>query len=628
MYKAKAFVCSMLLVLSLSSQNVGHDSILLPTAEIVSHYKTSKGTQILQLDSQLLNENQHQSLANLLQQHSALNIKQYGTTQLSSISIRGASAQQTQVFWSGFNINNTMLGQTDLATIPIASINNAQLILGSQSTAFGSGAIGGVISLNDNTLISRKQNEIDVNLSTAAYNSYHASTKIKGWYKNIITQSAFYYHQSKNDFLYRNRLRPEEGVQKLSHNENYYFGITENLQWQVNSKNFLAINFWWHQQSRNIAPTLVENKSNAKQADTYLKSSIAFTHFFNHSKLAASSAFMQDQLNYENGFQSFSKILSFMNYVNYENNITNSLTWSAKAQVNLMRAVFNNYNTLQTDLIQYQWSTTLEKNIRKKLFLSAAARYEIQNNKSTPLIFQLGTDIHFNQNVIFKWNGGNTYRWPTLNDLFWREGGNINLKPEHGWQTEAGVHFNYKINAFTIDASATGFYRHITDWIIWLPGINFWSPQNIAKVESKGLENKLKLQYTIKQWRINAKYQYDHTLSINKKPRFENDATYNKQLIYTPIQQVYAELGLAYKKTELSFGNKFNGFRYTTADNENYLDGFWVSNFSIQQAICMKKTRATLQLNLNNLGNKNFEYIAYYPMMGFNYNLALTIKIK
>jgi vitamin B12 transporter len=628
MYKAKAFVCSMLLVFTLNSQNVGRDSVLLPTTEIISHYKTSKGTEIINLDSQLLNQNQHQSLANLLQQHSAINIKQYGPNQLSSISIRGASAQQTQVFWSGFNINNAMLGQTDLATIPITSINTAKLILGSQSAAFGSGAIGGVISLNDNALLHQTPNEIDFNLAIATYNNYTVSTKIKWQYKNIISQIAIYYHQSKNDFLYTNRLKPEDGIQKMPHNENQYKGITENLQWQINSKNYLALNVWWHQQTRNISPTLIENKSNAKQADAYLKSNIALTHFFNHSKITASSAFMQDQLNYENGFQSFSKVFSFMNYINYESTISNSLKWSAKAQVNLTRAIFNNYSASQTDLAHYQWSSALEKSIHKKIFLSAAARFEIQNDKTTPLIFQLGSDILLNQTITFKWNGGNMFRWPTLNDLFWREGGNINLKPEQGWQTEAGFHFNYKINALAIHANTTCFYRYISDWIIWLPGTQFWSPQNIAKVESKGLENKLKLQYTYKQWRLHATYHYDYTLAVNKKSRFENDATYNKQLIYTPIQQALAEFGLAYKKTELSFGSKYNGFRYSSADNNNYLDGFWMSHLIIQQAIQVKKTSGTLQLNLNNLENKNFEYIAYYPMMGFNYNLALTIKIK
>jgi vitamin B12 transporter len=628
MYKAFAFVCFIFCYCILLAQKLGSDTIVLKPAEIVSCNIHAKGIQIIPLDSALLSKNEGQSIAQLLQTHSSLFIKQYGSNQLSTISIRGGSAQQTQIFWSGFNTNNAMLGQLDLSALPISSINHAQLILGAQSTAYGSGAIGGVLSINENKIFKSIPNEIIFNTSIGSYENYAVSLKLKFSQKNFSSQGSFYINDSKNDFEFTNRLKPENGIQKMQHNEGKYFGLTENIQVKLNAKNFLNYNLWWHQQERNIASTLLENKSIAKQYDAFLKNNIAFTHFFDKSKLMLSSALMSDQLNYENGFVSNSRVVSWMNIINLETKIFNGFVWHTKAQYNNITAHFNAYDKQITVLNQYQFTSSLEKLFFKKINTSIAVRYELQNNSSTPFIIQFGSEYVFNKNFTFKINGGNTFRWPTLNDLYWKEGGNLNLKPEYGWQAESGVTHRYAHRNFYSEISSTFFYRNINDWIIWVPGSSFWSPENIAKVESKGFENKIFIQYKKNNFIGYIKFNYDHTLSINKKKRFENDATYNKQLVYTPIQQVLAELGLTYKRSSISFNRKFNGYRYTIADNTNYLEGFWISNVALSQGFKIKKTDASLNFTINNLENKNFEYIAYYPTMGINYKLSITIKIK
>jgi vitamin B12 transporter len=628
MYKALAFVCLIFCYCLLSAQKLGSDTIVLKPAEIVSSNTNAKGIQIIPIDSALLSKNEGQSIAQLLQTHSSLFIKQYGSHQLSTISIRGGSAQQTQIFWSGFNTNNAMLGQLDLSTVPISSINHAQLILGAQSTAYGSGAIGGVLSMNENKIFKSSPNEIILNTSFGSYQNYAASLKLKFSSKIFSSQTSFYFNDSKNDFEFTNRLKPEQGLQKMQHNAIKYFGLTENIQIKLNAKNFLNYNLWWHQQERNIAPTLLENKSTAKQYDAFLKNNIAFTHFFDKSKFMLSSALMSDQLNYENGFVSNSRVVSWMSFANIETKIFDDFVWHTKMQYNNITAHFNAYDKQKTILNQYQFTSGLEKLFFKKINTSIAIRYELQNKSSTPFIIQLGGEYAFHKNFTFKINGGNTFRWPTLNDLYWREGGNLNLKPEYGWQAESGVTHQYAKGNFSYEISGTFFYRNINDWIVWVPGSNFWSPENIAKVESKGFENKMLIQHKKNDFTSYIKFNYDHTLSTSKKKRFENDATYNKQLVYTPIQQVLAEIGLNYKSSGISFHRKFNGFRYTIADNTNYLEGFWVSNIALSQGFKIKKTEASLHFTIHNLENKNFEYIAFYPTMGINYKLSITIKLK
>ncbi len=628
MYKALAFVCFIFCSNALLSQKMGSDSIVLNPAEIITCNTSSKGIQVIQIDSTLLSKSEGLSIAQLLQANSSIFIKQYGSNQLSTISIRGGSAQQTQIFWGGFNINNAMLGQLDLSTVPVSSMNNAQLILGSQSTAYGSGAIGGVLSINENKIFKATPDEMTLNVALGSYQNYATSLKAKFSRKKISSQTSFYFNDSKNDFEFTNRLKPEIGLQKMQHNEVKYYGITENIQIKLNAKNFLNYNLWYHYQTRNIAPTLLETKSIATQNDIFIKNNISFTHFFKGSKFSLNSAIMSDVLNYENGFTSNSRVVSWMSLANFETKIFNGFIWNTKMQYNTIIAHFNYYEKQKTNLNQYQITSSLEKLFFKRINASAAIRYEWQNKNTTPLIIQFGSDYALNKNFTFKVNAGNVFRWPTLNDLYWREGGNIQLKPEHGWQAESGLAHKYIGKDLYSEISTTFFYKNIIDWIMWVPGPNFWSPENIAKVESKGFENKIYIQYKHNDFISYVKFNYDHTLSTNKKKRFENDATYNKQLIYTPIQQVLAELGISYKKSSLSISRKYNGFRYTIADNSDYLEGFWTSNIALSQSFKIQKTEAILNFNVNNLENKNFEYIAFSPSMGINCKFSLTIKIK
>jgi vitamin B12 transporter len=628
MFKAFALTCCLFCNYFMFSQKEQQDSVLLPSAEIVAHNKLSRGTQIMQLDSSALSKNKNTSLNDLLQNQTALFIKQYGSSQLSTISIRGASASQTQIFWCGFNINNAMLGQLDLSTIPVNTIQNAQLILGATSTAYGSGAIGGVISINENKIKAPQKNELNLNLSLGAFGQKNVSVQVIHQWKNISTQFSNYYHNSKNDFTYTNRIKPELGLKRMINNQQKHFGFSGQAQLKINEKNFIHYNLLWHEQNRNIPPTLLQDTSIAQQRDGYLKNNIAFTHFFTHSKISLNAALMRDILNYKNGFKSNSTVISWMNSALYEATLLRSIVWQSKVQFNRVQANFENYDQTKTQLLQYQLSSHLDKTWKNKIHTSASVRYEIQNNRSTPLIFQLGGDMEMYRNFNLKYNIGNVFRWPTLNDLYWREGGNRNLKPERGWQSEIGLSYQYKNAHFISGVSSVAFYRNIQDWIIWLPNANFWSPENIAKVESKGLENKVSLQYKYHDFTFALKCHYDHILSINKKKRFENDATYNQQLIYVPIQQAFTELNVNYKNTSFAINRKYNGFRYTSADNSDYINGFWISNISLQQHLKIKTNLFHIGIHINNLENKNFEYILFYPSMGINYQISLTIKIK
>lgn len=70
-----------------------------------------------------------------------------GEGQLSTVSIRGSTAEQVVVFVDGVRINSSVTGTVDFSTIPISSIERIEVIRGAASARFGTGAMGGVINI-------------------------------------------------------------------------------------------------------------------------------------------------------------------------------------------------------------------------------------------------------------------------------------------------------------------------------------------------------------------------------------------------------------------------------------------------------------------------------------------------
>ena len=121
--------------------------IVIETKKI--QFEDSKKT--ISIDSLTLSRYNTSSLSELLSHQSAIHIKSYGNGNIATTSMRGGNANHTAILWNGLNIQNAMLGQTDLSIIPSAFFDQISLEYGGASAMWGSGAIGGSIHLKNNS---------------------------------------------------------------------------------------------------------------------------------------------------------------------------------------------------------------------------------------------------------------------------------------------------------------------------------------------------------------------------------------------------------------------------------------------------------------------------------------------
>lgn len=218
---------------------------------------------------------------------------------------------------------------------------------------------------------------------------------------------------------------------------------------------------------------------------------------------------------------------------------------------------------------------------------------------------------------------------PTLNELYWQPGGNLNLKPEVGFTNEGELNCIKKFNTILISFSGAAFSRNINNWILWTPGANGNpEPINIQKVWSRGTETTLKINYQKNKFKAFTTIATSYVLSTIQSNNQENNSTQNKQLIYTPRYSVNSNISVGYSKTILTYYHQYIGYRFTTSDNTSWLSPYHYSSLRLNTTINLNQSTIVLFAACNNLINKNYNIIANRPMPLQNYEVGISLQYQ
>jgi len=186
-----------------------------------------------------------------------------------------------------------------------------------------------------------------------------------------------------------------------------------------------------------------------------------------------------------------------------------------------------------------------------------------------PFVPSLGIEARISNHTKLKAKISRNYRLPTLNDRFWQPGGNPDLLPEQGWSQELTLQSYGTIKRHDWSYSITSFNRNIHNWILWSfqPGDNFWSAHNITKVWSRGIEQRLKWNYTQKDWQVKLTGGYDYIRSTNEVELLQPKIAKGEQLIYVPKHQAFSKLQLGLYNWALSYRHTYTGPTSGPSDN-------------------------------------------------------------
>ncbi len=220
------------------------------------------------------------------------------------------------------------------------------------------------------------------------------------------------------------------------------------------------------------------------------------------------------------------------------------------------------------------------------------------------------------------------FRTPTLNDLYYTNVGRRSLKPEKTRQWNIGAtvshdfrHSNYI--AFTVD----GYYGRIDDKIVAVPRMFLWQMKNIDKVLLYGIDATTTMGIALaKQWDVGLTATYSYTHATNRTDR--SDVNYGDQIAYTPRNAGNVSATIRTPLTDITYNVLLTGIRYMLDYNipKNRISGFADHSVSVYRTFTLGKSSLRTQLDIQNIGNKNYEVVRFYPMAGTNVKFSINIQ--
>jgi outer membrane cobalamin receptor len=606
------------------------DTLKLKEFEVISSYPVNNiGFKRVRMDSILLMPNINASLSTILSQYSTIFIKSYGNGSLSTPSFRGTSAHHTQVEWNGITLNSPMLGQMDLSQLPVSQFDGIEILYGGAGIFNSSGAFGGIVNLVSNPDWTNQAN-ITLAQTFASFGTYTTNLGAAAGTGKFQSITKGNFTTSLNDFKYYDDNL--DTVRQLENGGYNQYGISEDLFFRFGEKHFLSAKLWYSHDFREIPPNMTylgPNYSDS-QEDESVRGLVEYKFLQKKYNITVRSALIDDYLRYRNDtMDDRHKYLSSVNRIR--------LNWVGIKNVTIKPGIDFTYDRVVSDAydeVKYRILTGLFGEIVAEpwnpLKMSLVIREDLVDGSLMPFIFAGG--IEYRPLRAYNWslsaNLSRNYRMPTLNDKYWSVSGNPDLEPEQSFTTEAGSVFNFLTagNHLFTEGQLTGYYSWISNLIIWQPvsGNSFlWRPTNINDVHARGLEAGLNMKYQNRGWDAGLNANYNFCRSTNQTGGEGESSLEGNQLIYIPVHTLNTTVSVSWKKFYVSYNFLYTSRRYTGTDNETYMPGYNLSNIFFGKNIHLGKFVLSLQLEINNLFDLDYQSIASRPMPGRNYAIVL-----
>lgn len=583
------------------------------------------------VDSAILADYSNSTLSEMLAGQSAIFVKSYGLSGVSSLSFRGTGASQTLIDWNGINLNSPMLGQTDLSLIQVGLIDDIQVYYGGASMVLNTGGIGGTINLETKP-IWKKETNVTLNTGIGSFGEYSGLVKVKTGNTQFQSVTKGYITSSKNNFRYLDYLSNNAPFwMTRSNSQVSQRGFIQELYYKY-ADNVASARVWYQSSDRNLPPTLQSEDFKEKQFDESLRIMLNDNVSGGKANYLITGAFLLDKLNYTNQRAKIdSRNLSETFIIKAERESHPGVDTKLKMSMN-NELCFVKTNNYDQNVIRNTASLTasLERECIDRLDITILLR-EILVNK-TILIPDFSTAIQYrlmeNTESYLKASISRNSRIPTMNELYYSVYGNPDLKNEYAFIYELTYEMKQEISStLNIKSDLSVFHNSIKDMIQWQPGAGTLTVDNIKKVNASGLESSVSMVFSSNKFTAQINASYSLTKSIAIESYLKNDATTGKQLMYIPVNQANSIIRLSYGNFYSSLGTSLTGTRFTTTDHSRLLPYYILNNTITGIKLPLQSASIDISFHINNLFDINYQSIAYYPLPGRSYNIKVLVQL-
>jgi iron complex outermembrane receptor protein len=577
------------------------------------------------------------------------------------IHIRGMSGNATQVRVNGVTLNSPSVGVADVSRIPLNNIERVEVVKGSGSVLYGSGAMGGTVNI-----ITKRPERDKIDLQVAAgygsQNTYQISAEQGmfvlgdfGYYltanrretdgfrdnsdldhddltfKLVLDKGGALYVSLYGDYIDREYGRP--GVEPPEGTTDFFVGDEKVYNSEAASLLDKGSDEDYHLvlEAKSQPLTWLGLRFRGDYTDLENYNYLRYVDFFGSllgTKTWTTNEVFGGEGNLDIKLFEGTSLLLGAEYKDFD--------WENKS-VNLdTNGAEVSSTTSRTNADVHTTGTFAEAQYRPSKLLKALVgiRHEDHSEFGTETLPLYGLVLNPWEDTAVKLSHGKHFLAPTPNDLFWPEDpfakGNPNLKPEEGWHTDATIEQSLLDDKLFCIFSY--FHWDVDDKIQWGPDSNgAFTPENLRTYKADGLEVGAK---------IGPFYNLSMSLDYTYLDAEEENKAYTQQLYASPPLVPVADFRYTWVKRRAAYTpeHQFKGnltywstfgltatatirymsdrIWYRTETDVAYpatktvkytLDSYWTTDLKVQQRLY---DHWLLSLQFNNLFDE--EYDTYF----------------
>jgi len=595
------------------------------------------------------------SVADALKYFSGVQIKDYGGLGgLKTINVRSMGAQHVGVYIDGIRITNAQNGTVDLGKFSLSSMESVSLYNANRLDYCQSAseyASGATVYLQTRR---PTHDSLSVQLRNASFHTWMAKLNgqfnWRGWQGFIDGE----YCTSSGDYPFRYHSEYEDTVGRRANSDIRYGRIEAAL-----FRDGFSSHIYYYDSERGCPGGIVRRLSDKYvnvgrewDRDFFVQASYQ-KRFLKHHLIKANTKYTNEYLRYCTDYPENQNTARVDNHYRQQDVYAalcyayTPLAWltlstSYDARYSILRADLKHFEDVkrldqkQVLAAQANWrgiqaaASILHQRYSDWTFANAGAANPL--DRWTPA-FSLAYTFH---DITLRGWYKEIFRAPTLNDLYYTQVGNRDLKPEETkqWNVGAEYHFsnstiNHHDSKWAIDVQADAYINKIENRIVCLPlkGTYTWSMMNYGYTFCRGLNATIKGHYQKGPWNFSLLNSITWQRDVDRTNP-EDEDTYDKPICYSPTFSTGITAIAGWRTLQFTTSYLYVGERmWSYADPEDVLEPYHNIDMKLSYTHNIWKTTLGLCLEVCDVLDIRYEHLPRYPMPGRNYKLTLSFGI-